>query len=167
MLRPLTRRTWATKGQTPILRASARHDRLSAIGAVTLSPKSKRIGIRWQFYDGNVKTPEFLAFLRSLRRWLRTPLIVVMDRLNVHRSAAKKLRESGARWFEAEFLPGYAPDLNPVEAVWSCTKCVDLANFAPDDLFELGDAAGESFVRQHRDRRVKESYFKSARLSLK
>ncbi|HEV7280672.1 MAG TPA: transposase [Pirellulaceae bacterium] len=167
MLRPLTRRTWATKDETPILRASAKHDRLSAIGAVTLSPKTKRIGLRWQFYDGNVRTPEFLAFLRSLRRWLRTPLIVVMDRLNVHRSAARQLRESGARWFEAEFLPDYAPDLNSVEAVWSCVKHVDLANYAPDDLFELGDAAGESFVRQLRDRRVRESYFQTAKLSLR
>lgn len=55
--------------------------------------------------------------MSALRRWLRTPLIVVMDRLNVHRSAARQLREAGARWFEAEFLPAYAPDLNPVEAV--------------------------------------------------
>jgi transposase len=166
MLRPLTRKTWAPKGQTPTLRASARHDRLSAIGAVTLSPKSKRIGLYWRFYDGNVRTPEFLSFLRWLRRTLKTKLVVVMDRLNVHRSAAKQLRESGARWFEAEFLPAYAPELNPVEAVWSCTKHVDLANYAPTDLFDLGDAAGDSLVRQSRDRRVRESYFKTARLSL-
>lgn len=77
------------------------------------------------------------------------------------------LRSHGslARWFEAEFLPAYAPDLNPVEAVWSCTKHVDLANFAPEDLFDLGEAAGESFVRQVRDRRVRESYFQAAKLS--
>ena len=166
VLRPLTRKTWATKGEAPILRASAKHDRLSAIGAVTLSPKTKRIGLYWQFYDGNVRTPQFLAFLRRLRRTLRTKLVVVMDRLNVHRSAAKRLRESRARWFEAEFLPAYAPDLNPVEAVWSCTKHVDLENYAPVDLWDLGDAAGESFVRQLRDRRVRESYFKTALLSL-
>jgi transposase len=133
---------------------------------VTLSPKTKRIGLYWQFYDGNVRTPEFLAFLRMLRRTLKTKLVVVMDRLNVHRSAAKKLRDESARWFGAEFLPAYAPDLNPVEAVWNCTKHVDLANYAPDDLFELGDAAGESFVRQLRDRRVRESYFQTAKLSL-
>ena len=167
MLRPLIGKTWAPKGETPVLRASARHDRLSAIGAVTLSPKTKRIGLYWQFYDGNVRTPEFLAFLRRLRRTLKTKLVVVMDRLNVHRSAAKLLRESRARWFEAEFLPAYAPDLNLVEAVWSRTKHVDLANYAAVDLWDLGDAAGESLVRQHRDRRVRESYFKTARLSLR
>ena len=72
-----------------------------------------------------------------------------MDRLNVHRSAARQLRESGPRWCEAEFLPAYAADLNPVEAIWNCTKHVDLANYAPDDLFELGVAAGESLVPQH------------------
>jgi transposase len=166
MLRPLIGKTWAPRGETPVLRASARHDRLSAIGAVTLSPKTKRIGLYWTFCDGNVRTPQFLSFLRWLRRTLKTKLVVVMDRLNVHRSAVRQLREAGARWFDAEFLPGYAPDLNPVEAVWSRTKNVDLANYVADDLFDLGDAAGESFCSQHRSLRVKRSYFKTAQLPI-
>ena len=49
MLRPLIGKTWAPRGETPVLRVSARHDRLSAVGAVTLSPKTKRIGLYWTF----------------------------------------------------------------------------------------------------------------------
>ena len=39
------------------------------------------------------------------------------------------------RWLHVEWLPAYAPDLNPVEAMWSCTKYGDLANYTPDDLW--------------------------------
>jgi hypothetical protein len=54
LLQPLNRRTWALRGETPIQYASARHDRLSVIGAVTLSPQRRRISTYWQFYDGNI-----------------------------------------------------------------------------------------------------------------
>ena len=36
-----------------------------------------------------------------------------------------------------EWLPPYAPELNPVEYLWSYLDATDLANFAPDDLGEL------------------------------
>jgi len=64
------------------------------------------------------------------------------------------------------WLPGYAPDLNPVEAMWSSTKYGDLANYTPDDLFELGGEIGDSFVRQYRDSAIKRSYFQTAKLEL-
>jgi transposase len=89
-----------------------------------------------------------------------------MDRLNVHRSAIRLLRDERARWFDPELLPAYAPDLNPVEAVWSCAKRADLANFVADDLFDVGDAAGESLARQRRDLRIRRSYFKTAQLPI-
>jgi transposase len=125
LLRPLIGKTWAPRGETPVFRASGRQRRLSAIGAVTLSPRRKRINLFWQFYDGNVRRPEFVSFLRHLRRTLKTPLVVVKDRLNVHCSAIRLLRDERARWFDPELLPAYAPDLNPVEAVWSCAKRAD------------------------------------------
>ncbi len=75
--------------------------------------------------------------------------------------------KSGAPpWLDAEWLPAYAPDLNPVEALWSCTKHGHLANYNPDDLFDLGDAVVDSFCRQRRDRRIKESYFQTAKLQI-
>jgi hypothetical protein len=65
---------------------------------------------------------------------VRQPLIVIMDRLPAHRPAAKRLIGDG---FEIEWLPGYAPDLNPTEALWSQTKYGDMANFVPDDTLDL------------------------------
>jgi hypothetical protein len=41
-----------------------------------------------------------------------------------------------------EWLPAYAPDLNPVEAMWRCTKYGDLANYTPHNLWDLGEEVG-------------------------
>ena len=40
-------------------------------------------------------------------------------------------------WLVVEPLPGYAPDLNPVEALWSNLKGVELVNLAGDTLQEV------------------------------
>lgn len=103
---------------------------------MTLSPLRQQISTYWQFYDDNIVATDVIAFLRSLHRQQGRKLIIVLDRFNVHRKAIRLLQESGAGWLSVEWLPGYAPDLNPVEAMWSCTKYGDLANFTPDDVFE-------------------------------
>ena len=118
----------------------------------------------WQFYDDNVVATDVVAFLRSLHRQQGRKLIVVLDRFNVHRKAIRLLKESGAKWLSVEWLPAYAPDLNPVEALWSCTKYGDLANYTPNDLYELGEEIGNSFVRQYHDPAIKRSYFQTAKL---
>ena len=46
----------------------------------------------FQVHDENIRTPHAVAYLRQLHRELRRPLIVVMDRLNVHRAAVRELR---------------------------------------------------------------------------
>lgn len=40
-------------------------------------------------------------------------------------------------WLER--LPPYAPELNPVEAVWSWLKYGQLANYVPDAMADLDD----------------------------
>jgi transposase len=166
LLQPVNRRTWAPRGETPVQYASARHDRLSAIGAVTLSPQRQRLNTYWQFYDANIVATDVVDFLRHLHRQIGRKLIVVLDRFNVHRKAARLLREQGAGWLTIEWLPAYAPDLNPVEAMWSCTKYGDLANFIPDDLHDLEEAIVDSFISQFGNHSVKRSYFETAKLNL-
>ena len=135
MLQPLVRRTWAPEGQTPVMYSWDRHDRLSVIAGLSLSAGAKRIGLYFAIHEKNVTAEEVETFLRQVQRSLGRKLIVVMDRWAAHRKAAKAL--FGDRRFWIEWLPPYAPDLNPVEHVWKHTKYDDLANFIPADLLDL------------------------------
>jgi len=46
-----------------------------------------------------------------------------------------------------ESLPGYAPELNPVEALWSSLKGAELANLAGDTLNDVITAAERGIQR--------------------
>lgn len=164
MLQPVRRGTWAPRGKTPIHEPWARHDRLSTIGAVTLAPNILRIGWYFAMQRHNVKANDVVAFLKQLHQQLGRDLIVVMDRYRVHRSAAKQLER--CPWFQVEWLPAYAPELNPVEFAWNHTKYTDLANFLPDDLGDLRQAVLQSFKAQQNDTWLKHSYFRSAGLAV-
>jgi len=89
MLQPVRRRTWAPRGQTPIHHAWDRHDRLSVIGALTLSPRQHRISVYLSYQEQNLRTPNVVEFVRQVHRQLGRKLILVWDRWSVHRSAAK------------------------------------------------------------------------------
>ena len=149
----------------PVQYASQRHDRLSVIGSLSLSPQRRQSAWRSRSTTRNPHAT-VVAYLRRLHRELRRPLIVVMDRLNVHRAAVRELRQSGARWLHVEWLPAYAPELNPVEAIWSHAKYSSLANFVPDDVDHLRDAVIESVGDLHWDNRLKRSFFQTAKLPL-
>jgi transposase len=131
-------RTWAPRGQTPILHLNYNWDRLAAIGALAVAPDLSRVRTFLSFKPGSVDGPSVVAFLRSLRRHVRAPVLLVWDRLPAHIKRTTREWIKGQRhWLELEWLPPYAPELNPVEYLWSHLDATDLANFAPDDLREL------------------------------
>ena len=78
-------------------------------------------------------------------------MIVVQDRLNVHRAAVKRwlaTRPTDAPRVMVEWLPPYAPELNPAEQLWNNGKRVDLANLAPTDRDDLRGHVRRSLIRQ-------------------
>lgn len=162
----MNRRTWAPCGETPVQRAWDRYDRLSVIGAVALSPTRRRISTPFQIHDANIRTDEVFEFVKQLRRHFRRPLLICWDRWAVHRSAAKKLATSRLKDIDIEWLPAYAPELNPVEPRWSHTKFGTLANFVPDDTRHLKRSVRCDLKHQSHNHRLKLSFFKTARLAL-
>lgn len=166
LLQPLNRRTWAPRGKTPIQYAWDRHDRLSVIAALFYRPRSGRMSLTFSIHDHNIKTADFIEFLRQVRRQTRQPILLVCDRLNVHRSAVRQLHEEGANWLAVEWLPPYAPDLNPVEAVWQHAKYADLPNCVPEDTSELYDLVADSLNDQHFRPHLLQSFFHRAKLKL-
>lgn len=165
-LQPVVRRTWAPRGQTPVQRCWDRRDRLSVLGAVTVSPQRQRLDLRFSVQEENVRTEHVARFLKQLRYELRRPIVVILDRLAAHRSAAKQLQLEGRQDIRCEWLPAYAPDLNPVEALWSYTKHSDLANFLPDDTPDLRRTVYRSLAAQRCRRSLLRSFFHAAQLKL-
>jgi len=164
MLQPLVRRTWAPEGQTPVMYSWDRHDRLSVIAALSLSARNHHVGLYFVVQEKNVTAEEAEAFLRQVQRSLGRKLIVVMDRWAVHRKAAKAL--FGDERFWIEYLPPYAPDLNPVEHVWNHTKYGDLATYVPPDLLDL-ELELDWPIDQTRGRpKLLQSFFHAAELEL-
>lgn len=166
MLQPLVRRTWAPRGQTPIQYSWDRHDRLSAIAAFTLPPQRQRLGLYFQLHRHNLRTPEVMAFLQLIHQHLRRKFILVLDRYSVHRKAVRLLQEAGCDWLEVEWLPAYAPDLNPVEMVWNHSKYADLANFLPKDLDHLEEAVTTAVDGMRHQGALLRACFVHARLAL-
>ncbi len=166
MLQPLCRRTWAPRGKTPIQRAWDRHDRLSVIAGITISPRRRHLGLYFHIRPHNIRGPDMVKFLRDVHRHVRRPIIVVWDRSSVHRSAARLLREADCKWLQVEYLPSYAPDLNPIEGLWSHIKHSDLANYVPDDIDALFDATANSLDDHRFNQRLLRSFFGWAKLKL-
>ena len=136
MLAPTVLRTWAPRGQTPRLRHWDRHDRVSVISAISVSPLRQRLGLYYQWEHHNLHQPEVSGFLRHLLRHLRGPVIVLWDRWWFHKSPATQDLCRRFPRLRLEFFPAYAPELNPDERIWSLTK-KRLANGSPDDRYRL------------------------------
>ena len=166
MLQPVVRRTWSPRGQTPIHYSWDRRDRLSVISAITLSPKRRRFGLYFNIFDHNINTDAFEFFVRWLRRQIRRGIILVMDRWSVHRSGARRLVERLGSKLCVEWLPAYAPDLNPTEQVWSHTKYADLANYIPNDVDDLADEVMDSLEQTGSRQKLLRSFFEHAKLKL-
>lgn len=133
---PTVRRTWAPCGQTPVLRHWDRRDRVSAISAITVSPRRQRVGLYLHLYPDNLTNVEVATFLRDLLRHVRGPLILIWDRGPIHHGQAiTDLCRRHPRLQLVE-LPGYAPELNPDEGIWSYAKRV-LANGRPNSVSDL------------------------------
>lgn len=166
MLQPLVRRTWAPKGCTPIQYSWDRRDRLSAISALTVSPQRRRLGLYFTFHEHNIRASDVEAFVAEMLRHLPWGLILVLDRWQVHRSAARRLLGRFSRRLQIEWLPAYAPQLNPDEQVWTQTKYRDLANFLPHDVTDLGRAVRQSLQRTKGRQSLLRSFFQYAKLKL-
>jgi transposase len=138
-LTPLVRRTWAPQGQTPVLRTRTRHQRhLSVVGAMSLSPRRRHLGWYLQFHaNRSIRQEQVIRFLRDLLRHVRGEIFLLWDRLNAHRGKEIKDFLARHRRLHTNFLPPYAPELNPNEYGWAYLKGHTLANYCPDDLDEL------------------------------
>jgi transposase len=90
--------------------------------------------------------------LKALRRHVHGKLLLFWDGLPAHRAkVVQDYIKSQQSWLRVERLPAYAPELNPVEYLWSASKRKDLANICPDNITELDGYFKKSARRYGRD----------------
>ncbi|NUY05920.1 IS630 family transposase [Paraburkholderia youngii] len=134
--RPTRVRTWAPKGCTPIIQYHFNWKHVSAIAGLN------RTNFVFRLHDGAIKSAQIIEFLKALRAQLRRKLMIVWDGAAQHKSrVVREYLDSTDGAIQMALLPGYAPDLNPVEYLWAWLKRHALANFCPDNLAELKHTA--------------------------
>ncbi len=154
-------RTYAPRGQTPILREWWTRDHLSAISAI--SPEGK---VYFQSQACALTSADVVAFLEHLLREVPGQMVIVWDGAPIHRSHTIKefLANGAAQRLHLERLPAYAPELNPDEGLWQQLKGVELRNVccftAPHLRRELRDAV----KRVRRKPRLIHGCFRGAKL---
>lgn len=138
LLIPPVRKTWSPRGQTPIHSHWFRHDKVSAISAISVSPRRSRLHLYCRLYEQNIHREDVEAFLRDLLRHLRGHLFVLLDNAQIHKGGPiSKLLQRFPRLHLVPFPP-YAPELNPDEGIWRHLKH-SFANTRPDTAGDLMD----------------------------
>lgn len=164
-LLPSLVRTYAPAGQTPILHTPCRYEHLSAMAAVTTEGE-----LFTRVRNRSLRSEDSVTFLRHLRSRLPgSKLLVIWDGSPIHRHKAMcAFRLSAeAENFVFESLPGYAPDLNPLDTgIWHHFKDVALANVCCHDLKELRVKLTAAILGLRRKPRLVQAAFANAKLDL-
>lgn len=111
------------KGQTPVVSVPGQRQGISAASAV-----NSKGGFWFATYSGGLNGERFVELLRRMMKGRRRPIHLVLDGLPAHKTKGVRHYVDGLRGkLTLHFLPGYAPDLNPDELVWSYAKRTGVA----------------------------------------
>jgi transposase len=151
-LLPNVRRSWAPRGQPPVLRHHFDWKRASMAAALCYGIGGGGAQVAFYLQAGNYDTDSIIGVLGELRRFLGGQKATLLwDGLGAHRSRAMRAFLATQRdWLVTERLPAYAPDLNPVEGLWANLKDQELANLSCDTLGEVIKAAWQGIERVRR-----------------
>jgi transposase len=154
--------TWAPRGKRPILRRVTRQRRVfsTAIG-LTLSGK-----IYKRHFDGAINGERVIQALNHGGRHMPGRWILVWDRAPIHRSKKVTVYLAEHPEIVVEWLPPYAPEINPEEFCHGNVK-QQIKNATPVDKYELLTIVNRGFARlRHRPDLIL-SFFRHAGLSVK
>ena len=157
--RPHRCRTWAPRGQTPVLFHHFNWKTLSLIAGLTIR------NFYFEIFDEAIRGEHLAVFLDHLLRCIPGKLLIVWDGLPAHRGkfVGEYLDTLDGR-IEVCRLPAYAPELNPVEYIWSYLKQHELPNVCPKDLWNLGEGARQALKKMRRKKRLITAFWKQSSL---
>jgi transposase len=149
-------KTWAERGKTPVVNRPGQRQSISAASAVNAK------GAFWfATYEGGLTGELFVDLLKHLMYRRKKPLHLVVDGLPAHKKAVVKDYVAGTEGrLTLHFLPGYAPDLNPDELVWSHAKRTGVARKPLMKGEKLQDRVHEQLQKISQTPKLVRSFFK-------
>jgi putative transposase len=158
---PPRARTWSRRGHTPVVRVRGRSRRRISVAALCCyrPGETPRLIYRPRFhlpFKGARKSFSWTDYRDLLVRahlQLGAPVVIVWDNLNTHRTAGLRQYAADHDWLTVFQLPSYAPDLNPVEGVWSLLRRGPMANtaFTDPEHLERTLRRGLAHIQRHPD----------------
>jgi transposase len=157
-------RTYGPKGQTPVVDKRLSRDHLSVMAGVTPAGKLYTL-VRQEALSSS----DSVVFLKHLLVQTGKKLLVIWDGSPIHRWGAVReyLVEEGAKRVRLQALPGYAPDLSPLDqGCWQHLKHVEMRNLSCMDMEELHLEFHLAIGRLRQKPHLIQSFFAAARLAL-
>jgi transposase len=149
-------RSWAPVGQTPVIKGTGKRFRVNMISAVSNAGM-----LRFRLFVGSFSGPMFIDFLRRLLRDCGGRKVhLIVDGHPVHRAKAVSawVGRHGKR-IELHFLPGYSPELNPVELLNHDVKANAAGRRQPRSAAELRDELHGYLRRRQRQPAILVRFF--------
>lgn len=127
---------------------------LTMAGRIVFTPKCNNPRMLFKLHAGAMDQYDFIDLLKDVRVEMKgKKLLLIWDGLPAHRSRAViSYTRLQKRWLRVERYPAYAPELSPVEFIWSPMKTRDLANTPPKGLSHLKQIIRRSFRRIRKDK---------------
>jgi len=151
-----------------VLRHRFNWKRLSMSAALAYAHDRANARVVFATRAGAYNDESLIEFLHALRdEFAEAKVTLIWDGLPSHRSRRMQTWiRAQRRWLVVERLPGYAPDLNPVEGLWGNIKGTELANLCANTLDEPADAALAAIARVRADRDLAFAFLRRSGLSL-
>lgn len=157
--------TWAPIGRLPVLRrVSQRREISSIVGLV--APVGGQARLYARHFAGAIHGDQVILALRYFRRRIGRAITVVWDRSSAHRAArVEAFVQAHQNDYQIEWLPPYAPELNPEELCNGAVKH-DMRNALPASVDELWHSVRRSFIRLGKRPSVLHGFFDHVGLSV-
>ena len=149
-------RSWSPKGQTPIKDATGKRFGVNMISAI-----GNDGSLRFQLFEGNFNQFVFIKFLELLvKHHSDRKVFLIVDGHSSHRSKLVKewVAEHHER-IELHFLPGYTPDLNPVELLNHDVKANAVGRKRARNLAEMIENVTEYMHRRRAQPHIIKRFF--------
>jgi transposase len=151
--------TYGRRGKTPVVEGTGQRWSVNMLSTLT-----NKGFLRFMMYSEKFTTTVFLDFLRRLIRDTDAMPFIIMDRHPVH-YRSKKVR----KWLvdhhdeiRAFWLPGYCPQLNPVELLNQDIKANAIGRKRPKSLKELKKNVRSHLRKKQRRPPEAKTYFLGA-----